>query len=97
MRLYRPSFACMTAAVAAVVLLVCARAGASLIVPAFSSLPGAFTKLYIDFDGDNTPTWGPYAPGITAAYSTDADLLDFSSSELTNIEQIWRGVSEKYS
>src|SRR6266536_2649192 len=49
-----------------------AAAGASLSgVPALSSHPTAYAKLYLDFDGDTTSTWGSYSPGTTPAYDTD--------------------------
>ena len=79
------------------------RASASLIVPEFNSyptLPGGgttFAKLYLDFDGDVTPTWGPYSPGTTIAYDIDGDANNFSAAELANIHTIWSGVAEKYS
>jgi hypothetical protein len=70
---------------------------ASLIVPEYSSLPGAAAKLYLDFDGDYTPDWLDQHPGTTPAYSTDADTNNFSDEELDNIHKIWMGVAEKYS
>ena len=73
------------------------RASAALIVPAYNSLPGAHAKIYLDFVGDNTPTWGTYSPGVTPAYDTDGNPTDFSAQELENIRQIWMGVVEKYS
>lgn len=93
MRRFRGLAACFAA--------VCAvfppSADASLIVPSYSSRPGAFAKIYLDFDGDTTPTWGTFAPGFTPAYSTDADTNNFSDDELENIRQIYLGVAEKYS
>ena len=38
---------------------------AALIVPAYNSFPSASAQLYLDFDGDVTPTWGTYSPGTT--------------------------------
>src|SRR5437762_10347225 len=73
------------------------RASASLIVPEYNSLFGAPAKLYLDFDGDVTPTWGPYSPGTTIAYDIDGDPNNFSAQELDNIHQIWSAVAEKYS
>src|SRR2546430_1986543 len=37
-------------------------------VPSLSSRSGATAKLYLDFDGDTTATWGSYSPGATPAY-----------------------------
>jgi hypothetical protein len=73
-------------------------AGASLSsVPALDSRPGAYAKLYLDFNGDTTPTWGNYAPGTTPAYDTDGDPTTFSDAELASIHQIFDRVAEKYS
>jgi hypothetical protein len=66
-------------------------------IPAYNSYPGASATLYLDFDGDVTPTWGSYHPGTTPAYDTDGDPTTFSQDELDNIYQIWSGVSEMFS
>src|SRR5205809_6415700 len=42
-------------------------------VPALSSRPPASAKIYLDFTGDTTNTWGSYRPGATPAYDTDGD------------------------
>src|SRR2546421_2161282 len=73
------------------------RAAAGVIVPAYNSLPSATAKLYLDFDGDVTPTFGIYSPGTTIAYDIDGDPANFSAQELDNIHQLWAGVAEKYS
>src|SRR3712207_6232654 len=39
--------------------------------PALNSKPGAHAKLYLDFNGDTTSTWGSYRPGTTPAFDTD--------------------------
>ncbi|WP_428939088.1 hypothetical protein [Fontivita pretiosa] len=70
---------------------------AALAVPGYSSLPAAQAKLYLDFDGDYTASWGGYAPGTTPAYSIDGDASSFSSQELSNIHEIWSRVAEMYS
>jgi hypothetical protein len=75
-----------------------AVAGASLAsVPALDSRAGAYAKLYLDFNGDTTSTWGSYSPGTTPAYDTDGDPTSFSSAELTSMHQIFDRVAEKYS
>ena len=75
-----------------------AVAGASLAsVPALDSRVGAYAKLYLDFNGDTTSTWGSYSPGTTPAYDTDGDPTSFSSAELTSMHQIFDRVAEKYS
>jgi hypothetical protein len=70
---------------------------AAPIVPAYSSFPGTNTKVYLDFDGDFTDTFAGKVPGLTPAYSIDADTDTFSATELSNIEKIWQSVAEKYS
>jgi hypothetical protein len=69
----------------------------SLSVPMHSSLPTAYAKLYLDFDGDFTSAWGSYAPGVTPAYDIDGDASTFSTQELTNIHHIWSYVAEAFS
>jgi hypothetical protein len=69
----------------------------SLDVPIYHSLPSAAAKIYLDFDGDFTPDWGDYHPGLTPAYGIDTDASTFSAEELSNIHQIWSRVSEKFS
>jgi hypothetical protein len=66
-------------------------------IPALSSRPAAYQKLYIDFNGDYTAKWGTYAPGSTPAYDTDGNSGSLSAGEVSNIQQIWAGVAEKYS
>ena len=73
-----------------------AKASAALIVPAYNSAPYG-KSVFLDFDGDNTPTWGTYSPGVTSAYDIDGDPTTFSAQELENIQLIWQGVSEKFS
>ncbi len=84
----------------------------ALIVPALSSNPGAFQTLYLDFDGSAPFLWDgagsgvPYvvrgpspdnAPIAVPAFTTDADALNFSATELTNIRNIFDWVAEKFS
>jgi hypothetical protein len=73
------------------------RAHGALVVPGYESRPDAYVILYLDFDGDYTPTYGSYHPNTTPAYSIDADVDNFSDAELENIHKIWMGVAEKYS
>lgn len=65
--------------------------------PTLSSRPGAFSKLYLDFDGDFSVGWGPYTPNTTPAYSVDNDPGTFSTLELDYIHRIWSAVAEAYS
>jgi hypothetical protein len=69
----------------------------SLTVPAYSSLPSASAKIYLDFDGDITPVWKDYFPGTTPAYDQDADPSTFNQQELDGIHEVWSRVSEMYS
>jgi hypothetical protein len=66
-------------------------------VPVLNSRPGAFAKLYLDFTGDTTSTWGTYRPGTTPAYDSDGDPTTFSDAEVASIRQIFDRVAEKYS
>lgn len=66
-------------------------------VPAYSSRPQASVKLFLDFDGDFTPVWGSFSPGITPAYSIDGDATTFTPAELESIRQAWSGVAEAFS
>ncbi len=84
----------------------------ALIVPELSSNPGAFQTLYLDFNGSASFLWDglntgePYvvrgpspddAPIPVPAFTTDADALNFSEAELTNIRNIFAWVAEKFS
>jgi hypothetical protein len=66
-------------------------------VPAYNSNPSANAKIYLDFDGDFTATWGTYHPGTTPAYDTDGDATTFTADELVNIQQIFLGIAEEFS
>jgi len=68
-----------------------------LSVPAYHSDPGAPASLYLNFTGSTISSWGGYNPGTTPAYDTDGDPTTFSDTELSNINQIWQRVAEKYS
>jgi hypothetical protein len=74
-------------------------ARAQLTVAAHSSLPGAPATLYLQFGGDSrgTTIWDTYTPGNTPAYDVDGNAGSFSTQELSNIDQIWARVAEKYS
>ncbi|MCA9150564.1 MAG: hypothetical protein KDA92_14735, partial [Planctomycetales bacterium] len=82
-------------------LLSCSPTG--LAVPALSSRPSAFLKMYLDFDGD-TGRWGKLGPldfglfdATTPPYDIDGDTGCFSSAELEQIQRIHAIVAEKYS
>ncbi len=74
------------------------RLNMALDVPAFSSLPGANHTIYLDFDGHVTTgtAWNSGATINSPAYSTDADLLNFSDSELQVIERAYRRAAEDF-
>src|SRR4051812_18171724 len=65
-------------------------------IPALSSRASASAKIYLDFNGDTSATWGTYRPGTTPAYDTDGDATTFSDTELANIREIFNRVAEKY-
>jgi hypothetical protein len=69
---------------------------ASLIVPAYSSLPGAPATLYLDFNGHFEASWGSYSNIDTPAYDQDGNPTTFSSGELASIQSIWQQVAEDY-
>src|SRR5437868_2318570 len=68
----------------------------ALIVPALSSLPGAPVTFFLDFDGSPAADWGgkrSHGPAGNndpiPAFSMDADVANFSSAELTMINNLW--------
>lgn len=65
-------------------------------VPQYSSNSGATAKLFLDFNGRFTSSWGSNSNITTPAYDTDGDTTTFSDSELTNIYRIWASVAEDY-
>jgi uncharacterized protein YdeI (BOF family) len=78
-----------------------------LSVPAYSSLPEAPKKIYLDFDGEEVrnSSWNyrTYHNGYNTGevidappYSTDGNLGSFSSSERTRIREIWARVAEDF-
>src|SRR4051794_19389752 len=71
-------------------------------VPAYNSLPGAAAKLFLDFDGVDfgSTVWSNSEislPGVRPAYSINADTSTFTTTELSNIFEIWSRVAEAYS
>ena len=71
-------------------------------LPLLSSNPSAAAKIFLDFNGHTTSGtyWNTYYNGganiVTPAYSIDADTATFSTTEIANIEQIWKRVAEDY-
>jgi len=75
-----------------------------LIVPAYSSRPGAGRKFYMDFNGhagiENWNGWWAFGGKNvteTPAYDIDGSSISWSNTELANILKIWKGVAEKFS
>ncbi len=66
-------------------------------LPLLDSNPGAPVNLILDFDGRFVSSWSSGTPGQQPAYTLDSDANTYSPQELTNISEIWRRVSEKYS
>src|SRR5262249_52300552 len=54
-------------------------------LPQLSSLPGAPTAIFLDFDGDTTTA--------TNAYTEDADPTTFNAAEQASITEAWRQMS----
>jgi hypothetical protein len=73
----------------------------TLVVPQFSSLPGADHTILLDYDGqavENTP-WNNYYNQTTLvapAYNIDGDATSFSATELSRIEESWKRVAEDF-
>jgi hypothetical protein len=61
--------------------------------------PTARGVVFLNFYGGNIPNWanGKYHPGVTPAYDTDGDPTTFSDVEISEMDQIWARVAEKYS
>src|SRR5690606_4703168 len=76
--------------------------GTGLVQPIFSSNPSASRKIFLDFDGhvvSGTPWDNNYNNGNpihAPPYSVDGDLFNFSTTELNNIEEVWRRVAEDF-
>jgi Ca2+-binding RTX toxin-like protein len=67
-------------------------------LPLLHSNPTAKAKLYIDFDGaPAVGQWVGFDVPATPAYDTDGDPTTFTSSELSDINEIWARVAEAYS
>ncbi|WP_254512688.1 choice-of-anchor D domain-containing protein [Anatilimnocola floriformis] len=65
-------------------------------LPQLSSNSGATAKLYLDFNGTTTASWGSYTNIVTPVYDQDGDRTTFSAGELNSITEIWKRVSEDY-
>ena len=63
------------------------------------SKPGVSRVIYLDFNGHTTSgtNWKGGAAFTTPAYDTDGNPTIFSTTELANIQEIWKRVSEDYS
>ncbi len=65
-------------------------------LPILNSLPSATAKLFLDFNGSTTGTWGSYSNVSTPVYDRDGDALTFSTDELVSINEIWQRVAEDF-
>ena len=68
------------------------------------SRPGAARTIFLDFDGAtvsgtawNTSKRGPITDGAVTGFDLDLDPATFSSTELSQAQEVWRQVSESYS
>ena len=78
-----------------------AAASGSVTAPILHSNPSATKKIFLDFDGHvvSGTNWNKYNGGRdihAPAYDIDGNIFSFSSTEITNITEIWRRVSEDY-
>ena len=71
-------------------------------IPQLASRPESSSILYLDFNG-NTYTgssWknnvNPGEPIVTPVYSRDNDFTTFTTTELEDIEEVWKRVSENF-
>ena len=62
------------------------------------SKPGTSRVLYLDFNGHTTSgtSWKSGATFTSPAYDTDGNPAGFSDTELANIQEIWKRVSEDF-
>ena len=72
-----------------------------LTAPAFSSLSGANQTIFLDFDGQTVAgtSWNSYynqTTLIAPAYDTDGNTSVFGATELLQIEDAWKRVSEDF-
>ncbi len=66
-------------------------------IPLLHSNSGASAKLYLDFVGAASTSWGGRSVPATPAYDQDGDASTFSDSEIANIREMFARVAEKYS
>lgn len=72
-------------------------AAASAPLPVLHSNPSARAKLYLDFDGAGSTTWGGKHVPSTPAFDQDGNPSSFSTAEIAAIREIFDRVAEKYS
>lgn len=65
-------------------------------LPILNSRPGAPAKLFLDFNGYNTSSWGSYSPGRTPALDQDGDSSTFNDAELATIREAFERVAEDF-
>jgi hypothetical protein len=64
--------------------------------PVLHSLPSASQKIYLNFTGCASQTWGGYPNAYSPPYDTDGDPSTFGTVEQNNINTIWQRVSEDF-
>jgi hypothetical protein len=69
---------------------------AGLDVPQLSSRPGAAATLFLDFDGHFESSWKSFSNVTSPVYSRDSDVMSFSATELSSINEIWTRVAEDF-
>ena len=65
-------------------------------LPVLHSLPSASQKVYLNFTGCDVKQWGGYAGAYSPPYDIDGDPATLSTTELSNINEVWGRVSEDY-
>jgi hypothetical protein len=70
--------------------------GAQDDVPALHSLPGAATKIFLDFDGHYEDQWGSTNHIDIVGFNLEGACNQFSQRELDVIKDVWRAVAEDF-
>ncbi len=65
-------------------------------LPVLHSNPSASKKIYLNFVGCSSRTWGAYAGAYSPPYDTDGNTSSLTTTEANNIYQIWQRVAEDY-
>jgi len=65
-------------------------------LPVLHSLSSASQKIYLNFVGCSSRTWGTFAGAYSPPYDVDGNTGSLSTTEANNIYEIWQRVSEDY-